>query len=312
MSLATVRQNQFLILIKPESLQRPRQNQSQRLVELILTTLATFGLDIRGAVAVAGELLSDSRVIDRHYGYINHMSRFASAELDGKTGSKVRNLVGAPATARIIGGHEMLAVQCNLNADQLNDLWAHRPALKVRSGLYAELHELDGESLVIINGFHPKQIAHFTRAGSYTIALLANSDLPWRLLRTHMIGDTFPTKALEGSVRRSISERRAEFGFGCVDESNNCIHMSAGPFEALSEIVNFIGLDGRIPIDLEACRQIQHLRATQWTGSVEQLVGNPVVRVGEILDSLFELTDGLDGCSSAKLVARSLERGFSE
>src|ERR1022692_4028291 len=154
--LKTQRQNQFLLLLKPECFLRANRSQSRGLIELILTTLSAFGVEIGGAILISGERLSEASVMDRHYGYINRMSQSASIELTAAISTKLRHLVGAPANARIFGGHELLRRQPSLDPTSLNDLWATRPAMRLRSGLYAELHELDAEPIVVINGFHPK------------------------------------------------------------------------------------------------------------------------------------------------------------
>jgi hypothetical protein len=277
-------------------------------MEMIFTTISTFGVKISGAILISGELLSEASVIDRHYGYINLMSRSASIELASPTSSKLRQLVDAPANARILGGHEVLTRQPSLDPESLNDLWTTIPAMRLRSGLYAELHEVEAEPIVIVNGFHPKQLAHFTGPGRYTTVLIANSDLPWQVLRGEMIGDTFPSTASTGSIRRTIWDRKDQLGFRYVDESNNCVHMSSGPFEALAEINNFLSVALQDEFDLESCRQVRHLRAVGWKSDVSPLMSNPPTRIGYCTVSLNDITEGVDGYSSANLAVSSLEQ----
>jgi hypothetical protein len=179
--------------------------------------------------------------------------------------------------------------------------------MRLRSGLYAELHEFDSEPIVVINGFHPKQLAHFSSRGAHTAALIGNSDLPWGLLRTQMIGDTFPAKAVTGSIRRTILDRRDQFGFNHVDESNNCVHMSSGPFEALAEIANFLRLTSPGAPDLESCRQVQHLRAAGWKAGINYVLSNPMPRTPDPVASLYDLTENSDGYSSANFAVRFLK-----
>jgi hypothetical protein len=306
--LATECQNQFLLLLKPECFARTRWSQSRCLIDLILTKLSAFRVEISGAILISGERLSEVSVIDRHYGYINRMSVGASVELTDSSSTKLRQLVGAPANARILGGHELLARQPSLDAASLNDLWGTRPALRLRSGLYAELHEFDAEPIVVVNGFHPKQLAHFSSPGTRTAVLIAHSDLPWPVLRSHMIGDTFPAKALAGSIRRTVWERRSQFGFEHVDESNNCIHMSSGPFEALAEINNFLCATRQQEFDLESCRQVKHLRTVGWKEDITYLISNPSISTEHGVVSLNDLTEGADGYSAANLAVSFLRQ----
>lgn len=303
--LDTPRQNQFLILLKPECFLRGHHSQARDLIQMILMTLLMFDVEITGTILISGERLREASVMDRHYGYINLMSRSASIEL-AATGSKLRQLVGAPATAKVLGGHELLSCQPSLDARSLNDLWATKEALRIRSGLYVELHEVNNEALVIVNGFHPKQLEHFTGPRRCTAVLIAQSDLPWQVLRSKMIGDTFPAAASVGSIRRTILERSSEFGFQYVDESNNCIHMSSGPFEALAEIRNFLRATSLIEFDIENYRQVRHLRAAGWRSAVGDLLSNPPIKVGTISASLNDVTEGIDGYSAANLAVSCL------
>ena len=56
-----------------------------------------------------------------------------------------------------------------------------------------------------------------------------------------MIGDTFPERAVTGSIRGQLHANPARYGFDEVTIANNGVHLSAGPFEAMFEIANFFG-----------------------------------------------------------------------
>src|SRR3990172_4808100 len=72
--------------------------------------------------------------------------------------------------------------------------------------------------------------------------MLVSSNTPWSKLRTEMLGETFPDKALPDSIRGSIFAKANDFGFKSVGIENNIMHLSAGPTEALFEIDNFLKL----------------------------------------------------------------------
>jgi hypothetical protein len=88
-----------------------------------------------------------------------------------------------------------------------------------------------------------------------------------------------------------------------VSIANNCAHLSAGPFEALFELRNFLADLPAVDFDLEQCREVHHLRAAGWTGSVDSLLSNPAVSVGGNEIPLFDITEGVDGASAAWLAA---------
>src|SRR5690606_6440439 len=50
---------------------------------------------------------------------------------------------------------------------------------------------------------------------------------------------TSPADALEGSIRRELLEKAAEFGLTAVTPSWNGVHLSAGPIEGLIELIRY-------------------------------------------------------------------------
>lgn len=55
-----------------------------------------------------------------------------------------------------------------------------------------------------------------------------------------MVGNTFPEKADSVSIRGELFKNHAKYGVKNVSISNNFVHLSAGPFEALFELENFL------------------------------------------------------------------------
>jgi hypothetical protein len=56
-----------------------------------------------------------------------------------------------------------------------------------------------------------------------------------------MVGDTFPEKAKPGSIRGKLYAQPGAYGQSEVGINTNGVHLSAGPFEAAYEVVNFFG-----------------------------------------------------------------------
>ena len=144
----------------------------------------------------------------------------------------------------------MLAKFRDLSAQALDEIWASKKSLRVRSGLYVQSYDISGEALVIANGFHPFQLERFTGSGRKIALLLLSSDLPWKLLRARMLGDTFPERAAPGSIEARCIAIQKGFRFKSVTISNNAAHLSAGPFEAVFELSNFLSAVPEEPLKL--------------------------------------------------------------
>jgi len=124
----------------------------------------------------------------------------------------------------------------------------------------------------------------FTAPGSsiyyYSVSWNPN-DLAWSEFRGSVLGPTDPAKAPEGSIRKTILDRYAEFGLTSVpDGTDNGVHASASPFEGMAERLNWLGT----PIDADAF------------GSICLRMGMPEERIRAwAKDARITLEDGSQG-----------------
>ncbi len=238
----TQQQNELLMFIKPEILAIEDRNCLGNAIDLIWAKLSEFDATIAGTVLVGGPSLEQKESMDRHYGAINVLSKNASTGLDAADRSSVYDALAVPAADYpLFGGHEFLNAHPAFTPATLDDLWFTKKAHKVRSGFYVQAYEDAGEKFILVNGFHPAQLAHFTEPAHRIALMLIHSDTGWAELRDQMIGDTFPERAVTGSIRGELHARPAHYGFDEVTIANNGVHLSAGPFEAMFEVANFFG-----------------------------------------------------------------------
>ena len=238
----TQRQNELLMFIKPEILAIEDQTCLGNAVELIWAKLSEFNASVEGIVLVGGPALQQKESMDRHYGAINVLSKTASTGLDASDRRTVYDALAVrSADYPLFGGHEFLNAHPSFTPVGLDDLWFTKKAHKVRSGFYVQAYEEAGEKFILVNGFHPAQLAHFTQPSHRIALMLLHSDTGWAVLRDQMIGDTFPERAETGSIRGQLHADPARYGFDEVTIANNGVHLSAGPFEAMFEIANFFG-----------------------------------------------------------------------
>lgn len=293
----TGRQNELLMFIKPEILAIADRHSLANALDLIWAKLSQYEASIAGIVSVGGKALERQESMDRHYGAINVLSKTASSGLSAADRKSVYDaLAVSPSDYAIFGGHEFLAAHPSFTPTGLDTLWFTRKAEKIRSGFYVQAYEENGEKFILVNGFHPAQLAHFTEPSHRIALMLLHSDTAWDSLRDEMIGDTFPERAAAGSIRGQLHARPAHYGFDEVTIANNGVHLSAGPFEAMFEIANFFGTLLDLDIESTPPRIVNAMRtAGIGAGDAFNAMQNPDVTGGaNSATDLFDATEHMD------------------
>lgn len=253
--------NEMLMFLKPECLFTGRENFIS-IVKMIEKKMQQYDVSIDGAVIIKGNRLKELRIIDRHYGFINLMSREASKHLDD-FGDKIRDALGIENNreVEILGGNEFLKKYSQFDSETLNELWETKKSVKIRSGLYCELYEIEGKELVIVNGFHPAQLDYFTLPDRGIVIFLVQTDAEWKEMKNEFAGNTFPEKAAPGSVRGDIFGHKEDYGVDLISVSRNFVHLSAGPFEAAFEMMNFLGKLESLDFSAEMTKVLRDMKA---------------------------------------------------
>ena len=100
-------ENQLLFFLKPEVFML-EVDQASRVVELAVSHLLVYGVHMDGAAVVPGPHLSRSGTMDRHYGYINQMSREASTLLTPSDREAVLSALEVTTEVPMLGGQSVL------------------------------------------------------------------------------------------------------------------------------------------------------------------------------------------------------------
>ena len=238
----TKAENELVFFIKPELLDVAEDGKILNSLNLIKDKLAAFKVSIAGAAIVPGAVLEEYEIMNRHYGFINQLSRMASTMIDADTRSAMFAMLGVEDNGkhRILGGHEFLTY-FDVDLDRLSDVWFAQEARKLRSGFYFIEDTVNGQPVILVNGFHPSQLAHFTRKDHRILLMLLHTDTDWESMKFDLVGDTFPERANPHSIRGILCADPERFGQKEVGINTNGVHLSAGPYEAAFEVVNFFG-----------------------------------------------------------------------
>ncbi len=286
--------NELIFFIKPEifMLKGPDAVKS---VSLILSKLKEFNADVAGMYVINGSALDRHNIMARHYGFINVMSNSASSSVDAESRKKISEAYNLGDFA-IMGGHEYLKAYPGENPESLDKLWFEDKSVKIRSGFYVRHIKKDGKDIVLVNGFHPKQLAYFTDPLHRIVLMLLHSNNGWSKLKNGMVGATFPDKADPASIRGTFFRDAKNYGFESVTIANNCVHLSAGPFEGMFEIFNFFGKIASA--DLKGASQPLILRKMIASGISKEkaltALDNPRFDLGGKQTDLFSATEDKD------------------
>lgn len=287
--------NELLFFFKPGCFTVQDVRHTQNIVEMAMTKLNAYNVSISGVLLLSGTRLDELGIMDRHYGYINKLSKQASTILTEEDFGKVQNSLEISSDFEeylVLGGHEFLQKFDSYDDNNLDELWSSKKSVKLRSGFYLQQYEIDNQKAILINGFHPGQLAYFTNPAHKIVLFLLHSDTDWANLKWDLVGNTFPENAKEESIRGELFKHHDTYGLKNVSIANNIVHLSAGPFEALFEINNFLHETPSSNFELSSTNMFRLMKEKGLSEKdVTRCLSNPVGRVDDSKIDLFTHTE---------------------
>jgi hypothetical protein len=294
--------NEFVIFSKPE-LGRLDDQRLAEVWDMFAGAFADYGVRVHRVKIMTGPELDAAGAMQQHYGVINQISREGQSALTEAAEQALQQSYGdALDGSQVIGGHQFLDRYPEVSAYALAMLFANADVQRLGPGTYAARLRMDGDQVVVLNGFHPRQLGFFTAADATCAFLHGSSDTDWETLRSELIGATDPAKAAAGSIRGRLKAEPAAYGLSTVNSNFNGVHMSAGPLEGLGELDRFFGEVHALPDWTFAAA----LRAAGLTDDdLPGLLANPVITVEGERGTAFDLTEGLNAQPAAALLAKA-------
>ena len=219
----------------------------------LLQKLTAAGMMVRHEIDISGRHMDT--IIDQHYYAI-------SQKAVTLTPSKLQNVptnnfykffgetwAGALANNTLLNAKEA-SEKLELTAEELYQIWKQAESAgkicKMGGGFYVGmLIASDDKTYYVVNGFYLRLKEQFTSPSSMVHGVEVEwdpADMSWKEFRQNFLGCTDPKKAAPNSLRRDLYDRFQEF---CLSQepnvSDNCVHASASPLEALSEKHNWLG-----------------------------------------------------------------------
>jgi len=302
--------NEFLFFIKPELFLKEPGLQTRRVLDMIFSKLDAFGLKIKNARVLSAGYLEKHHIIAQHYGVINQIASNARENVSEAAKEKFETLFGEPFDkANVLGGLEIMDQFPGLTATALDYVWQNVKFEKLAGGTYALKMKLDGIPVYLVNGFHARQLEHFTQPGRCIAVFSVTGDLEWSDARSAFIGATCPADAKAGSIRRELLDHVTDFGLKAVTPSWNGVHLSAGPIEGLIELIRYQSdlEKGKLlaAADFAFGRQLIEVfgsETTQW------LLSNPNVQTHQSSISVFDLTEEKNASEALELLKSVISR----
>ncbi len=291
--------NEFVIFSKPE-LGRLSPADTDKVWDLFAGALGSYGVTVHRTRILTGAELDSSGVMAEHYGVINKISRLGRPSLTEAAEQALVEQYGSEldAGALVLGGHQFLDSYPEFGPYSLGVLFANLSVGRLGPGTYAGLVTVDGQPVIVLNGFHPRQLSFFTADDTVCVFLHASSATAWESLRADLIGTTDPAKADSTSIRGTLFADPAGFGLATVSSNFNGVHMSAGPLEGLAELTRFFG--GSLT-DWTFAGELASAGVS--ADRIAELADNPNLEANGERGSAFDLTEGLDAEPAATLLA---------
>jgi nucleoside diphosphate kinase len=304
-----VLKNEYLLFLKPEITMPSETVQLETVIDLILEKMDAFGFVIHDVRILAASYLEAFNLIDQHYGVISLVSNQGLSAMTESAKARFKELFGVEAEkSNVLGGMEFLRKFPFFNFHSLDCMWQNSENLKLASGTYVEKLRIDQETVYVLNAFHPKQLRHFTEPGRSIVLFNISGDRSWKEARESFAGATDPRKAVAGSLRRLLMERKEEFGIPEVSQSFNGIHLSAGPVEALIELHRFDS-DHSSPEGESDFKDFSFGKDLIKTFGIipDALLNNETIELDGKSTSIFDLTENLDSDQALLLLQKCLK-----
>jgi hypothetical protein len=300
--------NQFVVFLKPEALATEEGVRVEEIMKLFWQALERWNVEIGAVRFLASDYLRRHEVMDQHYGVINAISRRG---IDAISATARRVLEEAfssdiQAGAEVLGGHQFRDRFPSFSPLALATISDNVGVKKLAGGTYCLRLKMQGKIYLILNAFHPFQLEYFTAEGKAIFVLEGRSATPWADLRQRLVGATDPAKAAEGSVRRTLLDRRAQLGLREVSSGVNGIHLSAGPLEGMVEVQRFFSEPehgSRLPISRTLFGRLLARKGIS-EDRIELLARNPTLDDEGRSVPAFDFTEELDALPAAEKLAR--------
>src|SRR6266542_4171750 len=296
-------QNEYCLFIKPELTDDAVR--FERAAAMILEKVCSFGHTVVAGAAMDAEYMERHHVIEEHYGVINVISRLGREALsDAANATLIAKFASDLERGMLVlGAHQFLCEYPFFTPKALAIFFDNLGSVKLGGGTHSARANMNGQAVLILNGFHPEQLERYIAPGSAIVALAIRAESSWKSIRNELTGSTHPDAAASSSIRGDLFARREYFGLKEVTAGSNGVHVSAGPLEGMLEVCRYLSnLDEQRRELINTTFGRLLIRAGLGGDQVAQLSANPTVELDGRRVSVFDLTEEMDASPAADLI----------
>lgn len=261
---------------------------------------------------ITGKEIDEKQLIDNHYYAIASKATILPPSELNVPKPKFLEKFGCEWDATLAAGKIFNAKQAceklGLDSEQLNTEWAKakkgNKLVKFGGGFYCGLIDMvEGKDpCYVMNGFFMSMRSNFVAPDAsiyYFVVEFDSAALSWEDFRGQALGPTDPTTAPEDSLRGMFYKNWEKYGLKSIPNiGDNAVHASASPFEALSEKMNWIGVN---PKDDAFGKQVLSIldekTLIEWGRDKQVQFGAPLIK-----KSIFDLVDDTDAAYCLSLL----------
>jgi len=283
------------VFIKPHAV-------TDEVKKLVKETLGAQGIEVVSEGSIPAEVIDKNMLIDKHYGAIAAkavkqkpdeltVQPKAKEAFAKKFGLQWEDALKSGIVYNALDGAKKLGI----GTDELGAKFTAAEKLKFGGGFYC------GKvgDIFIINGFYLSMRGKFTAPGTeiyYFETQWPASKLVWEDFRGKVLGGTDPQKADPTSLRHAVFQNWQKLGLKSEpNTSDNGVHASASPFEALAERNNWLG----VPLETDFFGRAMLASGVPY-GMMQAWTDDPAVQFEGKKQSLFDLLEDLDGRACLK------------
>jgi hypothetical protein len=298
--------NEFLFFIKPEITVQSDKIDLDKILELLFEKIAEYQFEIRNINILPASYLKQHNLIAQHYGVINAIAGNVLQNLNAEAKEKFNNQYDAEIEkVKIYGGIEFIKAYPDFTSLTVDYLWQNSPTVKLGGGAYGQMLQIDGEKIYLVNGFHPRQLEHFIASGRSIVTFTLAGKTDWKTARNSFIGKTNPSDAEKSSIRRQLLDNKDIFRLTSVNSSWNGVHLSAGPVEALVELIRYnSNFDSGKILTVQDFKFGKELASIFSADIVQRIILNDKILFDGKSTTVFDLTEEMDSTKALEILKK--------
>ena len=231
--------NQAFAFIKPHAIK------SQAIATYIADVFEDADVKVAFSRRRTGPEIAKGNLIDRHFGAVSRIAFADDVTRIGVTEAgreSFRIAFGKAwddvvAEGKVVNSRDVCALLENLSPEELCSMWASHGAIEIGPDVFVSW--FDEADRYVLNGFYPVLRKSYLAEGASVQLMLLDFEMDWHEFREAVIGSENPAAALEESIRGYLYDRAGALEM-VIDPIDNILHVSASPFAALCEKMNWL------------------------------------------------------------------------